>query len=207
MQRAYIETESTINPDKTMPKPVSNFEGHEVNIPELFDRVYATNQIIDIDYYIPGCPPTPEIIQNAILALLEGRLPEKGSILTENKGLCFDCPRKDTRPDKVLISQFKRPHEVLDNGTCFLEQGMICLGIATRTGCKAKCINGNMPCRGCFGPTDNVNESGGKALSAIASIIETNDEDEIRKVIDTIADPSGLFYRYSLAVSILEKRK
>lgn len=206
MNRAYLETESTVNENNVIPRIKSDFEGREVELPEFYDRVYALKQIIDVDYFLPGCPPTPNVIKNALLALLEGKLPEKGSVLTENKSLCYDCPRKDTRPDKVLIDHFRRPYQVVDNGKCFLEQGVICLGPATRTGCEAKCIKANMPCRGCFGSTDNVFESGAKALSAIASIIETNDEEEIVKLINSVADPSGLFYRYSLPVSIIEKK-
>lgn len=204
-QRAYLESESTKNPDKKMPETESTFENKRLELPQFYDRVYSLNQIIDVDYYIPGCPPTPDVIKNALIALLKGELPAKGAVLTENKSLCKDCPRQESRPDKVLIKEFKRAYQIKDNGDCFLAQGVICIGPATRTGCGASCINANMPCRGCFGPTDNVMESGAKALSSIASIIETDKEDEIENVIKGIADPSGLFYRYSLPTSILQR--
>lgn len=207
LKRVYLKTESTKNNEEKIPKPKSIIDNKELELPEFYDRVYSLEQIVDVDYYIPGCPPTPNVIKNALVALLKGELPEKGSILTENKTLCKDCPRQETRPDKVLIKEFKRPYQIKDNGDCFLAQGVICLGVATRTGCEASCIKANMPCRGCFGPTDNVIESGAKALSAIASIIETNDESEIENIVKTIADPAGLFYRYSLPNSILQHSK
>jgi len=205
-QRAYIETESTVNPKKIVPKTKSENKGCELELPEFYNTVLPLNKVIEVDYYIPGCPPTPDVIKNALIALLENKLPQKGSVLTLNKALCEACERKDTKPDKVLIKKFNRTYEVIDNGKCFLEQGIICLGPATRTGCGAACIKANMPCRGCFGPTDNVLESGSKILSAIASIIETNDEEEVKKVIETIPDPAGLFYRYSLPSSIISRR-
>lgn len=208
LKRIYIESESTNNPDKVIPKVISKEGNYELELPEFYDRVYSLDQIIDVDFYIPGCPPTSKVVQNALVDLLEGKIEEKkGQILTENYALCKDCPRQETRPDKLLINEFKRIYEVLDNGKCFLEQGIICLGPSTRSGCESSCIKANMPCRGCFGPTDNVSESSAKSLSMVASIIESNNEGEIKKIINSIADPAGLFYKYNLPKSIIQDKK
>jgi len=145
---------------------------------------------------------------NAVTAILEGKLPPKGSVLSPNKSLCDDCKRNETKPEKLTIKEIKRPHEViLDPEKCFLAQGVICLGPVTRTGCGARCIEANMPCRGCFGPTDQVIDQGAKFLSALASIIDVNDEKEIEKIIDTIVDPAGTFYRFSLPSSLMRRKK
>jgi F420-non-reducing hydrogenase small subunit len=64
-----------------------------------------------------------------------------------------------------------------------------------------------MPCTGCFGPTSRVRDYGGKALSALASIVDSNDEDQIARIMDKIVDPVGLVYRYSLAASRLRRKK
>ena len=177
----------------------------ELGLPHFHERVKALSQVIDVDYYIPGCPPTPELVKNAILAILQKELPAKGSVFGEKKALCYTCSRIETKPDSVKIKKFKRVYEIKwDPTRCFLSQGIICLGIATRGGCGERCIKANMPCRGCFGPTDNVKDQGAKFLSALASIIDSNNERELRKIADSIPDPAGLFYRYSLASSILK---
>jgi F420-non-reducing hydrogenase small subunit len=52
-------------------------------------------------------------------------------------------------------------------------------------------------------------------LSAIASVIGAGDETmeddelerEIQAVVDTIADPAGTFYRFSMAHSLLQRAK
>jgi F420-non-reducing hydrogenase small subunit len=161
--------------------------------------------VVDVDYYIPGCPPTPELIKNAIMMALEGRLPPKGSVLAEKKALCDTCPRRDSRPEKLRIKEFKRLHQTEWNPEkCFLNQALICLGPATRGGCMARCIHANMPCRGCFGPTDHVRDQGAKSLSFLASMIDSTDEKELERIADSIPDPAGLFYRYSLASSMLK---
>ncbi len=131
------------------------------NLPPLLDRVYAINEKIKVDVSIPGCPTNPAIIVEAITALLEGKefsLPERS--------VCDDCPVIREKKAEVEI---KRPLQdaVFTPGDykgmkCLNEQGIICLGPVTRSGCGKpqeegeetvpRCIRGFMPCRGCFGP-------------------------------------------------------
>ena len=80
---------------------------------------------------------------------------------------------------------------ILNEDECLLAQGVLCLGPATRGGCEALCVKGNMPCTGCFGPTSRVKDQGAKALSAIASIVASNDAAEIEKILSAIPDPVG----------------
>jgi len=99
-------------------------------------------------------------------------------------------------------------HQIVpDPQTCLLAQGLLCLGSATRAGCDAKCIRGNMPCTGCFGPTSRVRDFGAKALSATASVIESTEEKAIAEVLNSIPDPVGTFYRYSLPSCLLGRRQ
>ena len=81
------------------------------------------------------------------------------------------------------------------------------MGPATRAGCEGQCVQGNMPCTGCFGPTGRVRDYGAKILSAIASTVGSDDENEIIDILDKIPDPVGTFYRYSLPASLLRRRK
>lgn len=197
LKRIYKEVSSVKNPESILPFS-ENF--HE--------RVKALNQVIKVDYYIPGCPPTPELIKDALFTVLQDKLPPEGTVFGDKRALCFTCSRIETRPDSLRIKEFKRLYEIiLDPTTCFLNQGIICLGPATRGGCGERCIKANMPCRGCFGPIDNVTDQGAKLISAISSIMDSDTEIRLKKTVDSIPDPAGLFYRYSLASSILRGRK
>jgi F420-non-reducing hydrogenase small subunit len=179
-----------------------------LSLPEFFDTVVELGRVIDVDYYVPGCPPTPKIIGAALGTLLGSELPPKGTVLAPDQALCEECPRKDTRPEKMLLKEFKRVHQVVaDQQTCLLAQGLACLGPGTRAGCEAMCPRGNMPCTGCFGPTSRVRDFGAKALSALASVIDCDDESEIARILDALPDPAGLFYRYSLPSSLLGRRR
>jgi len=204
----YHTTASTANPGGAEPQPETVFDGKTLTLPEFWDTVYPLNAVIDVDYYLPGCAPHRDLIMNAVTAILEGKLPPKGSVLAPNTSCCDECSRNKTKPEKLVIKEIKRPHEViLDPEKCFLAQGVICMGPATRGGCGERCIEGNMPCRGCMGPTDQVHDQGAKFLSALASILDANDEKEVERIVDSIDDPAGTFYRFSLPSSLLRRKK
>ncbi len=207
-EEVYYNVPSVHNPEKIMPQTRVKVDDYELNLPEFYDTVKTLDQVVDVDYYLPGCAPPPNLILEAITKFLEGDLPPKGSVLAPDKSLCDSCPRAETKPEKLTITKFHRIHKVIaDPEKCFLAQGILCLGPATRSGCGERCINANMPCRGCFGPTRKVADQGGKILSAIASLLEAQTEEEERKILGDILDPAGLFYMYSLPSSILQKKR
>ena len=194
--------------DGVRPEREYRVDGCSVTLPKLFDTVVPLSAVIPVDYYVPGCPPTPKIVAGALTALLDPHPPAKGAVLAPDHALCEECPRRDSRPQELRLETFRRVSEtVLDTEKCLLAQGVFCLGAATRAGCEARCIAGNMPCTGCFGPTSRVRDFGGKAIGAIASVLGSNDPDEVERALESIPDPAGTFYRYSLPASFLERRR
>jgi F420-non-reducing hydrogenase small subunit len=205
-ERVYMEAPSVSNDEGTVPMEETEVPEGRVTLPAFYDTVLALDQVVDVDYYLPGCPPPVRLIADAVTALVEGKLPEKGAVLAPDIALCSECPRSETKPEKLLVKEFKRPHEIVaDPESCLLAQGLACMGPATRAGCDAACVGGNMPCTGCMGPTSRVIDQGAKAMSAIASVIDSNDDDEIAALVTEIADPVGTFYRYSLPSSLLHR--
>jgi F420-non-reducing hydrogenase small subunit len=208
LQAVYKESPSTVNEEGVLPRLRHKDNGHTVDLPGFYQTVRTLSQVVDVDYYIPGCPPTPRILRTALQTLLSGELPPKGTVLAPDYALCEQCPRKDSKPENLSISQFKRPHQVLiDEEKCLLAQGLLCMGPATRGGCEAPCVQGNMPCTGCCGPTSRVRDQGAKILSLLASLLESKEEAEIDHALATISDPVGSFYRYSLPSSLLRRKK
>lgn len=204
----YRDAPTVVNPEKNYPQVKVNSNGAVLTLPDFYEQVYPLNQIIDVDYYLPGCPPPPDLIVNALMAVLEGKLPPKGSTLAPHKALCDTCERNKTKPNRVAIQDIKRIHEVeAQSNTCFLVQGIICMGPATRTGCGETCISINLPCRGCFGPVEGVADAGAKFVSALASIIDAEDEKDVKRIVDELNDEVGYLYRFSVPSSILRKRR
>lgn len=210
---AYQETPSTVNPDFVVPLPEWKDErGHVLTLPRFYDDVFSLDDFVEVDYYLPGCPPLVTQINQALDVIISGDLPPKGAILASEKTLCDECKRE--KSENMKIEKIYRPHEIeLDPEKCFLEQGIICLGPATRAGCGAKCIEANMPCRGCLGATAAAIDQGGSILSAVASILDITDkeslmsEEDIYKLVSQIKDPLGTFYRFSMPKSLLRRTK
>jgi len=205
-ERAYLETPSTDNKEKVLPQTKYKVPEGELTLPEFYDTVKTLSQTVDIDYVIPGCPPEERTTWLALEALIEGKLPPKGTVITHNaKAVCDDCPRKR---DVKKVKKFYRTFEIIpEPEICLLEQGLLCAGIATRGGCEAPCPQANMPCTGCYGPVDGVIDQGAHFLSAVASVIDSNDPEEIQRIIAGIHDPVGTFYRYSLPDSLLRRAR
>lgn len=217
--KIYFDNPTIDNPDRILPQTSTAMPEGVLTLPTFYNTVKSLDQVIDVDYYLPGCPPEPPqiwaVLQVIIGALLEGNpLPPTGAILgAGNTALCEECEREK---NEKTIDRFYRPYQLdPDPDQCLLEQGIICMGIATRSGCGALCPTVGMGCRGCYGPPEGVIDQGAKMLSALASVIDAGDEtmedDElehkIQAVIDTIPDPAGTFYRFSMAHSILRRVK
>jgi F420-non-reducing hydrogenase small subunit len=204
--RAYKDSPSTVNQDMVLPQAQVMVAEGELELPRLYNSVRALNQVIDVDYYVPGCPPEPKTTWLALEALVSGNLPEKGSIISHSsKALCDECPLPK---EGKKVKKFFRAHQIIADPTkCLLDQGLLCYGVATRGGCGAMCPQGGMPCTGCYGPVEGVVDQGLHFLTALGSLIDSTDTDEIARITDEIADPAGTFYRYSLPVSLLRRAK
>jgi F420-non-reducing hydrogenase small subunit len=207
LQFNYEDAPTLVNEQKTRPQLRFQNNGHAVTLPELRNVVRSLDQVVEVDYCIPGCPPTPGLTKAAITALLDGKLPPKGSVIAPDIALCDECSRKASKPNNLSFTEFKRPHQVLaDPALCFLAQGIVCMGPATRSGCGSQCTSGNMPCTGCFGPTSRVRDQGLKIMSSLCANIASKEEPEIRKTLEGIPDPMGTFYRYGMAKSLLRRK-
>ncbi|MDJ0763167.1 MAG: oxidoreductase [Myxococcota bacterium] len=204
MNRSYHDSPTVENAASLEPSLTSNALGVDVTLPAFWAQVHTLDQVIDVDYYLPGCPPMPDGIADAVNAILTGELPEKGAVLASDKALCDSCERRKTKDPRKRISKIYRPHQIqADPNVCFLEQGIICCGPATRGGCNEACINGNMPCTGCYGPPSGVTDQGAKLLAAISSLFDAKTKDESVALAEQITDPAGTFYRYAVPASTL----
>ena len=206
-QTAYQESPSTQNPNQTRPVPEFAVPEGELDIPEFYESVRTLGQVVPVEYFIPGCPPQPPQIVAVMSAIMQGaQLPPAGSVIgAGEKTCCEECgrPRNEKR-----LKRFYRPFEIeAKPEECLLDQGIICLGPATRSGCGALCVKANMPCRGCYGAAPNVTDQGVKMVSAISSVIDAQDPAEINSILDQILDPVGTLYRFSLPNSMLFRKQ
>lgn len=204
----FIESPSTVNKNHIYPQIKVDFEKFEMTLPKFSETVATLDQIVEVDYYVPGCPPPVELISKTVESLTSGNPPKKGSVLAPIKSVCDECQRK--REEKK-ISEIKRVLNFEpDTEKCLLDQGVLCMGPATRGGCAARCIKANMPCSGCGGGCPEVFEQGASMISALSTVLgldsEKNEEFKEEKIKENILDPIGTFYKYSLAAAIINRR-
>jgi F420-non-reducing hydrogenase small subunit len=189
-----------------LPRTDTLDEMHALGLPEFRETVKTLDQVIAVDYYIPGCPPSRKVVTAALQALVAGQLPARGTVLAPDVALCEECPRKESKPEKLSLDALHRTYEIeIDPEKCLLAQGIVCLGMGTRAGCDAACIRGNMPCTGCFGPSGRVRDQGAKLLSGFASSLSATESEAIDAALEQLPDEVGTFYRYSLPGSLLQR--
>lgn len=186
-----------------------------LELPVLYERVRTLTQVVKVEAVIPGCPPEADRLWEALLRLLSPEpLPEGCPTLGAGQSsVCRECDRQ--RSDKA-IGKLRRIYEFIpDPGICLLEQGLACMGIATRDGCGALCPKVSMPCTGCYGPTEGIADQGAKMIAALGSALDTGfdssmDESELkaraRAFAAQLPDPAGTWYKFSLAGSLLGAR-
>jgi len=128
-------------------------------VPKWLDCCKGLDEVVKVDITIPGCPPHPDWIADALTALLQG----KTSWSLPERSVCDTCPvirekKSGGGPIKRGLSNLDFDADAgIDQMRCINEQSFFCMGPVTLAGCAGKsgvprCIRARTPCRGCFGP-------------------------------------------------------
>ena len=216
LRSIYLDNVSLDNAPGVLPQRRTELPEGTLHLPEFFDRVKTLGQTVEVDYFMPGCPPETHQLWNVIELITSGRpLPPKGSVIgAGTSSVCDECSRAK---NEKKVRQFHRTFEIVpDRQQCLLEQGVVCMGVATRSGCGAPCPTANMPCTGCYGPPEGVRDQGAKMIAALGSILDVGSykgmtpeilDAKLNELLARIPDGSGTYYRYSAAASILGGEK
>lgn len=119
------------------------------DVPTLLSENQPLDSVIDVDIYLPGCPPHPAYIFEGLMSLLRGRAPRFG-----RHNVCFNCDRTMVKSD---VSTIRRAFDGdPDPKLCFLSQGYLCFGSVTLDRCLAPCPKNAVPCFSCGGPSEAI---------------------------------------------------
>jgi F420-non-reducing hydrogenase small subunit len=198
-----------------LPQPKTQVPQGELELPPLSTRVKRLEDEVAVDYSIPGCPPESEQLWEAVGALLSGApLPPRGTVLgAGDSAVCRECARVR---EGSAVPQLKRmAFTAPDPDRCLLEQGLVCMGPATRDGCGALCPKVGYPCAGCYGPAAEIRDAGAKMTGALGAAMPVDGfkgltEEQVLEKIDeraaSIPDWAGTFYKFTLGASPLRKK-
>jgi NAD-reducing hydrogenase small subunit len=62
LEEAYVKGPTVYNPSGRIPD--------DPEIPLLLDKVYPAHEVVKVDYFLPGCPPSADTLWQALVALL-----------------------------------------------------------------------------------------------------------------------------------------
>ena len=191
----------------TPPRNICWTAKYNLTIPTFLDNCSTIDQVVDVEYYVGGCPPHPSFVGKLIGAILAGDLPPAGSWLTSGKAVCDSCKRNPaiTGQERLPVGEIKRTIDGRpDEDKCLLQQGYMCFGPITQGDCGASCLNVNIPCRGCGGPIPGIKDFGARCVSTLASSMAT--EEVAAQFIEKYNNMAKMFYRYSHTASKLNHR-
>ena len=198
-----IDNRGGVEPQPTVQTPLG-----ELEIPEFYPAVLRLQDVVPVDYEIPGCPPQADRVWESIQAVTGGAVPARNTAVKvgcTEKSVCDECPLEKKL---IKIKQFRRHHQIRpEPGWCLLEQGILCMGPATRSGCGALCLKADIACEGCYGPTANAEDQGASMIGALGTLLDAQEDRRAREMVAEIADPTGTFYRFSLSSGFMKVGK
>lgn len=169
-------------------------------ISPLEAKVKPLDSVIDVDLYLPGCAPHPGFVFDALLALLEGKIPR-----ATKESVCSHCKRamKKTDTDTIL----KHSEGIPDAESCFLSQGYICMGSVTLDRCMAPCPQNGVPCTGCAGATMQIlTEPNRDIRTEIAERMSRLTKIPQEAIVKEIEKSSKSHYSYTMATSMIGEK-
>lgn len=74
-QRNALPLEEVLTEVYVKRQPLNAHIPNDPELPLLLDKVYPIHEVVQIDYSIPGCPPSGDTIWKVLTELLAGRTP------------------------------------------------------------------------------------------------------------------------------------
>lgn len=105
----------------------------------------SVGSVVDVDFEVRCCPIDSYDFVDVLQQALYGSNKTLGTAT-----MCGSCKRNETG--------------------CFYRQGRLCLGLVTRAGCGARCVNLGRPCNGCAGLSPEANLPAARAACEAAGI-------------------------------------
>lgn len=206
LDTVYRTCPTVDNPDEVYPQTTTLVDGrYELTLPAFQEKVVPVDRVVEVDFYVGGCPPHYDHIARVFEFLKKS---EKliNPWITSGRSVCDVCPRNPVLKGETVkkLDTVRRVLEVPPDDSCLLEHGFLCFGPATQGDCGAACIDVNMPCRGCGAQMPGARDYGAKVIDFLSSIIEKEEVvDEISKSYPSFA---RLIYTYSLPSALIPGR-
>jgi F420-non-reducing hydrogenase small subunit len=166
----------------------------------LEKSVLPIDAVIDVDLYLPGCPPHAGFVFDALIALIEGKPPK-----ATKRSVCGRCTRIMEKTDVTRI--LANSEGIPDNARCFLSQGYICMGSTTLDRCMSPCPTNGVVCTGCAGATMQIlTEPNRDIRTEIADRMSRLTNIPRESIVKEIERTAKAHYSYTMATSMIGQK-
>jgi F420-non-reducing hydrogenase small subunit len=169
-------------------------------VPQLLDGNRPLDSEIEVDLYLPGCPPHAAYIFEGLLALIRGSGAKIG-----RHSVCFNCTRKMVKTD---VDTIRRAYDgEYDPEICFLSQGCLCFGSVTLDRCLAPCMQVGVPCFSCGGPSEPIILEPQKDVrSEISMRMAHLTKISRAKIVEEIEEQAKTHFAYAMASPVFREK-
>lgn len=168
--------------------------------PVLEQSVVPVDEVVPVDLYLPGCPPHPYWIAQAL-----GALHDPQQHILEQKTVCSNCDRIMKKQTGVTLR--KAAVDAPDDTVCLLSQGTVCLGSVTMQRCQSPCPNRGIACTGCAGPSfDIITEPHLDIRTMVAERMHRLTGIDRDEICNYIEQEAKTFYAYALSSPVIYKK-
>ena len=197
---AYAHTTEELYDTAYVNNPTTRTQTIPDQVPKLLEGNRPLDSEIDVDIYLPGCPPHAGYILEALLALLKDRPAKIGQ-----HNVCFHCPR---RMEKTDVKEIRRAYAGnYDPNVCFLSQGCLCFGSVTLDRCMSPCMRVGVPCFSCGGPSEAIILEPQKDVrSEVAARMSHLTEIPYGDIVTAIEDQAKTHFAYAMASPIFREK-
>jgi F420-non-reducing hydrogenase small subunit len=197
---AYAHTTAELLDGSFVSNPSTETHVAPHEVPTLLEGNLPLDSEIEVDLYIPGCPPHAAFIFEGLISLLRGSEPKIG-----RHNVCFGCNRVMTKTD---VSELRRAHDGdFDPRLCFLSQGCLCFGSVTLDRCMSPCMKVGVPCFSCCGPSEAVILEPQKDVrSEIAMRMAHLTEIPYDDIVAEIENQAKTHFAYAMASPVFQQK-
>lgn len=165
-------------------------QGGRLHLPSMLPKCRPIDDVVEVDRYLPGCPPTPDLYMKLLFEPEDYR---------PAKTVCQECGRKklkDMRPTRLSGFQTGK----VDPDICLINQGYLCVGSSTRGGCAAICTRPGHPCVGCRGPSDTfIEKDSGVWFNSIQKVFESMTDIPAEEIQEALRSPQLSLFIFQFA--------
>jgi F420-non-reducing hydrogenase small subunit len=197
---SYVHTNDELFAAAFTKNPTTTTQNVPDQVPQLLPETRPLDTEIQVDLYIPGCPPHAAYIFEGLTALLRGREPKIG-----RHNVCYNCNRVMRKTETTTL---RRGFEgELDPKLCFLSQGCLCFGSATLDRCMAPCPQVGVPCFSCGGPSEAIILEPPKDVrSQVASRMAHLTKIPYDQIVREIEKQAKTHYAYAMASPVFRQK-